>query len=122
MRLTSILVLVIAATFHTTGTALTLTKDSKAGIANGDSPASGDFIDANSARLLRRVEKDKVDYEQDEQRSFGALKDAVKKLNPVTAVKKFFKQRAKRKKVIQTARDADNNLAWAMKEVYKAAN
>ncbi|EGZ22161.1 hypothetical protein PHYSODRAFT_285700 [Phytophthora sojae] len=115
MRLTYILALVIAALSHTSST-----EDSKAEITIGYSPIISDLIDTNSARLLRRVETNEVDFNKDEERGFRDVKDAVKKLSPVATVKKTAKQKEKLKEIIKAAKKVEANRVWAMRRVYGA--
>ncbi|KAK1941444.1 hypothetical protein P3T76_007310 [Phytophthora citrophthora] len=91
MRLTYILVVTVAATLHASTTAFSSVRESKTAIENGTVPVVVDSTLAEGGRLLRWVD-DEENYPDDddeddfdEERGFG---DAIKKLNPVTAVKK----------------------------------
>eukprot|EP00644_Phytophthora_capsici_P011640 jgi/Phyca11/509817/fgenesh2_kg.PHYCAscaffold_50_\ len=94
MRLTYTLALALMATLHSSATAISSVKDSKAAIENGavlgvdsalarahysDDDLDDDGLDGDD------LDDDGNDDDFDEERTLG---DVVKKLNPVTALKK----------------------------------
>ncbi|KAL3660266.1 hypothetical protein V7S43_014797 [Phytophthora oleae] len=124
MRLTYILAVTVVATLHASATAISSVKKSKAAIENGAVPALVDSTLVEGGRLLRRVDNDENDLDDDdddldddeEERGFG---DSLKKLNPVTAVKKSVKQTAKIKQALKDAADYQKMIERAKEMVNK---
>ncbi|KAK1929497.1 hypothetical protein P3T76_015065 [Phytophthora citrophthora] len=128
MRLAYIFAIVVAATFQP-ASAFSPVKDSKAVVKNGATPAT---VTAQGGRLLRGVDNaydsldgddddsdlddDDLDGDFDEERGLG---DTLKKLNPVTAVKKSVKQTAKAKQMIKDAVEYQKMIEKAKELVYK---
>ncbi|KAL3663881.1 hypothetical protein V7S43_011292 [Phytophthora oleae] len=104
-----------------------------AAIENGAVPAIVDSTLAEGGRLLRRVDNDDLDDDDlddddlddddDDREAFdeerGGFGDAIKKLNPVTVVKKSAKQTAKIKKALQEAADYQKLIERAREMVNK---
>ncbi|KAG7383566.1 hypothetical protein PHYPSEUDO_003545 [Phytophthora pseudosyringae] len=103
MRLTYILAVVIAATLHASGTALSANKGGNAVIENGASPDTIDSTYAGGERLLRRVEKNAAheDAAEDEERLFKGLK---KYLNYIPSKLKDRLEVSKAKEQLKTSR------------------
>ncbi|KAL3660219.1 hypothetical protein V7S43_014750 [Phytophthora oleae] len=122
----------VVATLHTSVTAFSPVKDSKSAIENGAASAIVDSLEVG--RLLRRVDNDYDDVDDDdddldddldddefdEERGFG---ESLKKLNPITAVKKSAKktteQVAKIKKTMADVADYQTMLEKAREMVNK---
>ncbi|ETO59695.1 hypothetical protein F444_22015 [Phytophthora nicotianae P1976] len=103
MRLAYFFVLGIAGTLHDSSSAFPATiANAKAMIDNEAPPNNFDPIQMDGYRLLRRVDNDEQEIE--EQRTFS-LGDVLKKLNPVKAVKKA-------KEKVQDATDKITDPNW----------
>ncbi|KAK1947306.1 hypothetical protein P3T76_001316 [Phytophthora citrophthora] len=115
MRLTYILAITVVATIHTSAAA-SPSADSKPAIENGavDPVVASTF--AEGGQMLRRVEDDfdddkrnNGDDDDDDDDSDGdfdeerGVTDVVKKLNPITAVKKSAKKTAEKSAKIKEA-------------------
>ncbi|OWY99514.1 RxLR effector protein [Phytophthora megakarya] len=112
MRLTFIFAVIIAATLHASGTAVTTTKDSKTTIENVVATGTVDRARKDEGRLLRRVEK--LAAEEEERVGFGKFlqKEFLKSI-PFTKTRKqhksmdrFRKEAARRQKLRDDINDA----------------
>ncbi|KAJ8571364.1 hypothetical protein ON010_g5472 [Phytophthora cinnamomi] len=90
MRLALIFAVAIAATIHTSANALPSPATPNAAIEKEALSAIVGLPEAEGGRLLRRVEKDQDDSDEERGFSFG---DLLKKLSPVPAAEKSRKSR-----------------------------
>ncbi|GMF17831.1 unnamed protein product [Phytophthora lilii] len=100
MRLTYVLAVIIATTLHSSGAALSTTKDSQALIADvAFADSTPNTIKANSGRRLRRFEKlDAADTnEDDEERFFKSLGNKFSKYVQTWKLGKAKKRAAREK-------------------------
>ncbi|KAG1713416.1 hypothetical protein DVH05_001203 [Phytophthora capsici] len=114
MRITYILAVTVAATLHSSVTAIPSVKSSKVATENGAVPAVIDSTHTGTGRMLRWVNKyegdlddnddlDDLDDDLEEERGFS---DTLKKANPLKLVKKGTKLTAEQAaKVKQALKD-----------------
>ncbi|OWZ01677.1 Avirulence (Avh) protein [Phytophthora megakarya] len=110
MRLMHMIALVAAVTFCPSNAALP-TEDFKGMTNNGASPDMINLKDIEGGRLLRRVDYDNLDDDDDteEERGFD-IKNLASKLNPVAAAKKSAAQIAKAKEALKQAAEYQKML------------